>query len=90
MYDLAGNVSEWTADWYDATYYQQSPKRNPKGPLRGNEKVFRGGSWFNAYKTLRSANRRWKSPGRRTAIIGIRCAQDAPKTIPMKTEGGQP
>jgi len=43
--DLAGNVYEWLADWYQADYYAVSSLRNPKGPESGIFRVLRGGSW---------------------------------------------
>ena len=46
--DMAGNVSEWTNDWYDESYYSISPYYNPPGPTTGDRKVHRGGS-FNYY-----------------------------------------
>ncbi|MGH8057867.1 MAG: formylglycine-generating enzyme family protein, partial [Candidatus Entotheonellia bacterium] len=44
--DMAGNVSEWVADWHDDTYYQRSPEDNPRGPVSGSKRVERGGGWY--------------------------------------------
>ncbi len=55
--DMAGNVSEWVADWYDRDYYASSPESNPEGPASGAYRVRRGGSWFSWRADLRAAAR---------------------------------
>jgi hypothetical protein len=74
LYDMAGNVSEWTADWYDAKYYAGSPSSNPHGPASGQNRVVRGGSWYEFAKVAVTTHRDQHAPGDSLNYVGFRCA----------------
>ena len=75
LYNMAGNVAEWVADWYGETYYKISPYENPPGPAFGEYKVIRGGS-VNTYE-IRTTARDYGRLSEYDRAMGIRCARDA-------------
>lgn len=75
--DMAGNVWEWVADWYDEAYYAGSPASDPPGPPSGTSHVLRGGSWYDDAGGVRSTDRAaWPYlPNVTSAVVGFRCAR---------------
>ncbi len=73
LYDIAENVHEWCADWYDANYYSVSPPRNPRGPAAGVRRASRGGSWRHQVKIARVSARSSLPPEYQYSDYGFRC-----------------
>ena len=74
IYDMSGNVWTWCEDWYDSSYYKNSPSTNPTGPASGYYRVIRGGGWSFSAEGSRSADRVSCTPSKRGFNIGLRLA----------------
>jgi formylglycine-generating enzyme required for sulfatase activity len=83
LYDMHGNVAEWCQDIYNATYYQKSEPKDPRGPTTGDKRALRGGSWRTSEDGCRSSarnseNARFADACFGSDAYGFRCVRRAP------------
>lgn len=73
--DMAGNVTEYVADWYADNFNEAVPTSNPQGPATGSLKVRRGSAWLSTAIELPTAFRSQSTPDSLNNNVGFRCAQ---------------
>ena len=76
LYDMLGNVWEWTWDW--KADYGSGEQRDPTGPSTGTSRVRRGGSWYSSARYCRAAYRSYGGPGGRNDALGFRPSRSNP------------
>jgi formylglycine-generating enzyme required for sulfatase activity len=75
LYDMSGNVWEWTWDWYDEDYYSGVDLMDPTGSVAGDYRVWRGGSWGNEAWWSRVSFRGYNNPPISGNNVGFRLAR---------------
>jgi formylglycine-generating enzyme required for sulfatase activity len=75
LYDMLGNVWEWTGDWYGA---HLDAATDPTGAASGTSRVFRGGSWFFYLRGARASDRGDTAPDNRNLNLGFRLVRTSP------------
>jgi len=78
--DAAGNVAEWTGDWYEVDGYASCATgcTDPRGPTDGASRVIRGGAWSDPADGLRVSKRDARPSSFAGDGVGFRCAAPVP------------
>ena len=73
--DMAGNVVEWTNDWYGDDYYATAPDQDPPGASTGADRICRGSSYADDTAYMRTSARGNVTPDAFEGNLGFRCAK---------------
>ena len=86
IYDMTGNVDEWCQDWYDNSYYRNSPSKDPSGPTSGTHRVYRGSNWYSTAKRCRVSSRDRHDPSGGNYFMGFRLALSSNSSASTSTQ----
>ena len=88
LFDVLGNVWQWTADWFGD--YRPGAQSDPSGAVSGQYTALRGGSWDSYTRGVRVSDRVRVGPGGRDAGIGLRCVGDLLEPAALKPAAPSP
>jgi formylglycine-generating enzyme required for sulfatase activity len=77
LYDMLGNVIEWTDTYFTVQLSQENI--DPKGPREAEYRTLRGGGWFDDPELVRASDKSWFEDGDTDYNVGFRCAMDQPR-----------
>jgi formylglycine-generating enzyme required for sulfatase activity len=97
LYDMAGNVAEWTSTIYTEAGVDAMNDLNPQleykaakeDPYKLKKKSVRGGSWKDPESYIRSAWRTWEYQNQPRSYIGFRCVRSLANTTSEKAKGAK-
>jgi formylglycine-generating enzyme required for sulfatase activity len=79
LFDLIGNVAEWTEDWYSPGYFAESPRDDPPGASPSGRRVVRGGHYGVDRDSFRITQREALPPGQSgLRTVGFRVVRTVP------------
>ncbi len=84
LYNVTGNVWEWTSDWFHPSFRDHDLRRDPAGPPTGTHKVQKGGSYLchvSYCRRYRVAARQGSEPTSSTCNLGFRCVAGVGETL---------
>ena len=91
LFNMFGGVKEWVSDYYEATFYLDSPAKDPKGPEKGTKRSIRGVAWAEPADPVYTRDAR--NPDTISELIGFRCAKtlimQPPREVWLDNEGNE-